>query len=147
MSTDQLNQMSCRFANHLTPTCYQQVHDGTMKTSQFCEICRLRKRLSNPSNQRRKQRRQEARLGLRNRPCSSANIPMIQDEIVHYQPRNTNGMIINFMKRDTWRRPCALGASQILVGDSQVRRLTKLLCPGSLQISYSGADPLGETIT
>ena len=147
VSTAQLNQMACQFANHLIPTCYQRGHENQLKTSEYCEVCRLRKRIGNPSNQRRKQRRQEARHGVLNRPGPSSNIPMVPEEEVHYQSRNTNGMIINYMRRDTWRRPCALGASQILVGDSQIRRLSKPLGPGSLQISYSGSDPLGKTIT
>ena len=147
MSTDQLKQMSCQFANHLIPTCYQRDHDNQLKTSQYCEVCRLRKRIGNPSNQRRKQRRQEARLGVLNRPGPSSNIPVVPEEQVPYQSRNINGMVINYMRRDTWRRPCALGASQIVIGDSQIRRLSKPLSPGSLQISFSGADPLGKTIT
>ena len=138
--------MSCQFANHLIPTCYQRDNDNQLKTSQYCEICRLRKKIGNPSNQRRKQRRQEARQGILNHPGPSSNTPMVPEQ-VSYQSRNTDGMIINYMRRDTWRRPCAIGASQILIGDSQIRRLSKPLGPGSLQISYSGADPLGKTIT
>ena len=136
--------MTCQFANHLIPTCFQQVNNGQMKTSDFCEICRLKKRISNPSNQRRKQKREEARMISINGPGPSSTITMSPQEIGHYQSPNVNGMVVNFMRRDTWRRPCALGATQILVGDSQIRRLSAPLCPGSLQISYSGADSLGE---
>lgn len=136
--------MNCQFANHLIPTCYQQVNDGGMITSDFCEICRLKKRISNPSNRRRKQRREEERMNSISGPGSNSTITMSPQEIGHYQSPNVNGMVVNYMRRDTWRRPCALGATQILVRDSQIRRLSAPLCPGSLQISYSGADSLGE---
>ena len=141
VTKDELKNLKCR----MNPTCDSKRKGFRQRQADLCDICR--KKMVHCQSGNARSRRTEKRLMQRAESAKAHSAEMRETpQCSTQEPRQAysrpDERIIKCQPRTAWRRPCLKDTKLLLIGDSQISRLEKLLNPDAVQCSFPGCDIL-----